>query len=98
MLGKTNTIEFLLSDAAKAGRKTRMNSYAALGEVNPTGVVHVETDKGMFELDADDMAHAETLMQVWITHMGAKSVRAHMVTKNGTLVNSSPIYDFRHYA
>jgi hypothetical protein len=84
MLGKTNTIEFLLSDAAKAGRVTRMNGYAALGEVNPTAVVHVETDKGMFELDADNWTHAEVLMETWVTHMGAKSVRAHMVAVDGT--------------
>lgn len=97
MLGKTNTIEFLVSDAAKAGRVTRMNGYAALGEVNPTGVVHVETVNGMFELDADNMAHAERLMEVWIVTMGAKSARAHMVAVDGSLINSSPIFDFRCY-
>jgi hypothetical protein len=97
MIGKTNTIEFLLSNAAKAGRVTRMNGYAALGEVNPTGVVHVETDKGMFELDADNMAHAEVLMKSWIETGTAKTARAHMVASDGSLVNSSPIYDFRHY-
>jgi hypothetical protein len=51
----------------------------------------------MFELDADNMAHAEVLMKSWIETGTAKTARAHMVSSDGSLVNSSPIYDFRHY-
>ncbi len=92
------TMTFLLSHDAKAGRVQRINGYAAVGQVKPSHVVHVETSSHEFiELDADDANHAKRLVEAWIKTMGKLTARYHFVKTDGTLALGSRIYDFRDF-
>lgn len=88
----SNTAAFLLSSYAAPMRAQRMATgmFAC--------VVHVETHRGMIELDADDDIHAQVLVHAWIVNHGAKSARFHHVKEDGTLTKPSAIYDFLCYS
>lgn len=94
----TNTAAFLHSTEAAPIRRARLDGYAKLDMTVPTMVVHVETDRGMVELDADDKNHAQRMIDAWIGKMGHKSARFYTVTPDGALILPSAIYDFRDYS
>lgn len=82
------TIDFLLSDeAAVARKKTRKPSF----------VVHVEchsnmkNDERFIELDADDLNHAISLANHWVTVLGKTSAAVRQTFENGKLKSPSLI-------